>query len=120
MRSALQLAGLVGVARHHEGAAAAQANIDPRNLLQLAGKDGPQRRGTQPEVEYAAAGLAELDLGDRREHPRRHMGGTLPRDATLQQRHRQPRLSRAPSGRETNDAAAHDYGDLPMETWMSC
>ena len=68
---ALQRLGLVGVARDHERAAAAQGRVDP-GARQLGAERLEPPRAAQAELEQRA--LAELRLGDGREHA----GGDVP------------------------------------------
>ena len=100
---ALERLGLVGVARHDERARAAEAGV----AVELAAEGLEHRGAAQPELQQRA--LAELGLGDRREHPR----GDVPRAGLARVEHddRQPAPCRAPSAREADRPAADD-GDV--------
>ncbi len=99
--------GLVGVARDDERARAAVARVAARGLRQLGAERLEGAAAAEPELEQRA--LAELRLGDRREHP----GGDVPGPglARVDDDGPQPALGGAPGARETDRPSAGD-GDL--------
>ena len=116
---ALELACLVAVARDEQRAAAPQPErwrvglrrtCEHDGLFQLGRELGPHLRRAQPQLEHAPPGVAELDLGDRCEHP----GGdprraALPDRVALEDGDGHAALPRAPGDGEADDAAADDY-----------
>ena len=101
----LELVGLVAVARDDERAGAAQPRVAPGGLGQLGAEGGEAARGAQPEREQGV--LAELRLGDRREHA----GGVAPGAVLAGVEHdRAQAVLRGPPGDGQADDAAADDG----------
>ena len=103
----VELGGVVRVARDDERAGAPQARVPTGRVAEL-GAEGLEALGAaQPELEQRS--LAEVRLGDRREHP----GGDAPRRPRLlaggvEHGDAQAALGGAPRGREADGAAADD------------
>ena len=105
---ALQRRRFVAVAREHDGAAVAQRRGDARGRLELRGERGPKRRRGDAELEQTPSRLAELDLGDRREHAGRHARRAGAETLAFEQRHIEPARRRAPRDRAADRSAADD------------
>ena len=103
---ALELAGLVRIARDHHRARAPEPQCQAREVLQLVGEARPELRGAQRQAERPGAGVAELHLGDRGEHARGDGRRAVADAVALEQQHREPTLTSAPGHRESDDAAA--------------
>ena len=95
---------LVGVARDDQRAVAAQARVMPGGLGQLGAEALVRAGAAQPELEQLA--LAELRLGDGREHAR----GDVPRAglAGVEHERAQPARGGAPGAGEADRPAADD------------
>ncbi len=107
---ALQLARLVCVARDQQRARGQQSDVFAGRRGQLVREGRPHVGRAQAEVEHAPAGLAELHLGYRREHPRRHARGAGAERVALEHRNAHAALSRAPGDRQADRAAAdHEH-----------
>jgi thiamine-phosphate pyrophosphorylase len=105
---ALELARVVVVAGEQQRAAAQQADVDLGGVGDLGGERGPHGGGAQPELEQAAGGVSELDLGDGREHAGGDARGRTSDLVALEQRDRQAALARTPGDGQSDDAAADD------------
>ena len=105
---ALELARLVGVARDHQRARPPETDTSTRELLELRGKIGPESGRSRRELQCPPPRLPELDLGDRREHARRHGRGSAANIVALDQQHGHAALRGTPSDGESDDAAAED------------
>jgi hypothetical protein len=97
---ALELARVILVAGRHQRSRRHQPDGHAGALFQLTGERGPHGRRAQPQLQHAPPALAELDLGDRGEHPGCHARGAPP-DAVA--------LEHAPGDRQADDAAADDH-----------
>ena len=106
----VELLGLVAVARDDQRAGARagrdRARTPSASSAQNAGNAG---RGAQAELEQRV--LAELRLGDRREHARGDVPGA--RLARVEHADAQPALRGAPCAREADRPAADD-GDVRL------
>src|SRR3954453_20837725 len=106
---AAKLLGVVAVDRDHECTIAAVANRHAGGLLEL-GREGRPDRG-RLEVERKQLVLAEVGLGDGREHARRDRRRAAAGAPTLENDDTQPGWGCAPSRCEPGDAGAH-YGNI--------
>ncbi len=102
----VELARLVGIARQHQRAGAQIADVLLAGRLQLLGEQRPQLRRAQPQLEHPPAVLAELRLGDRREHACGDARGAAAGLLALEHGHRDAALTCAPCDRQTDHAAA--------------
>ena len=102
----LERLGLVAVAGDHQGPAGAQAGVDPARLAQLGGPPRPALGGCQVQAQQGV--LAELGLGDRREHPGGDVRRLARERAALEQADRQAAAGSVPGDRQADYSAAHD------------
>ena len=103
---ALERLGLVAVAREHQRAARAIADVHAADLGQLRGEGRPARALCRPSS--SSGTLAGVGLGHRREHARGHARRPGAELAALEQEDRQPAGTGAPGHGEADDAAADD------------
>ena len=100
---------LVAIARHDQRARRVQPRVATGRLRELGAERGEAGGGAQAQLEQRV--LAELRLGDRREHARGDLPGA--RIAGVEHAHAQPALGGAPRARESDRPAA-DYGDVRL------
>jgi hypothetical protein len=108
---AAHLLEVVAIDRHHQRAALAIAGVEARALGQLGGERRPGRRPR--EVEPQQRLLAELRLGDGREHARRRGARAGADRATVDHAHGVAALGGAPGARQTDDARTDDDHVVP-------